>query len=54
MQAKFSFHKQDFQDNIPIIDTFSRTRACPIAAQRQNVLIVGRVGGNYRLNSQHI
>lgn len=54
MQAKFSFNQQQLQDNIPIIDTFSRTLACPIAAQRQNVLVAGRIGGNYCLNSQKI
>lgn len=54
MKVKFSFSKQDLRDNIPIIDPFSRTRACPIAAQRQNVLIAGRIGGNYCIHSQKI
>ena len=54
MQTKFSFNQQQLKDNIPIIDSFSRTMACPIAAQRHNVLVAGRIGGNYCLNSQKI
>jgi dynein heavy chain len=30
----------------PIIDKFARTLACPIAAQRQNPMTCGRIGGN--------
>lgn len=30
----------------PVIDKFARTLACPIAAQRQNVLVCARIGCN--------
>jgi hypothetical protein len=54
MQNKFEFHQKEIVHNIPIIDMFSRTRSCPIAAQRQNPLICGRIGGNFNFDSQKL
>lgn len=38
--------------NVPIIDVFSRTLACPIATQKQNPLVAARIGSNLSLRTQ--
>lgn len=52
MKATFIFKKPEYIQNIPIIDVFSRTLACPIATQRQNPLVAGRIGSNLSYNNQ--
>lgn len=54
MQTKFNFQKPKLSENIPLIDTFSRTRASPIASQRLNPLVCARIGGNFCLSFQNI
>jgi dynein heavy chain len=52
METKFSYPKVEENRHIPIIDSFSRTLACPIAAQRQNPLVAARIGCHLSLKSQ--
>lgn len=52
MKTTFIFKKSEPNTNIPIIDAFSRTLACPIATQRQNPLVAARIGSNLSLKTQ--
>ena len=52
MEAKFDFPKDSTIRNLPVIDVFARTLACPIATQRQNPLVAARVGSNLSLKTQ--
>lgn len=54
MQTHFQFPKSKMQRNLPIIDVFSRTLACPIATQRQNPLVAARIGSNLSTISQNL
>lgn len=53
MKTTFFFRKFEQKQSIPIIDVFSRTLACPVAAQRQNPISVGRIGSNLSLKTQN-
>ena len=52
MKMNFTFKKTDISQNVPIIDVFARTLACPVATQRQNPLVAARIGSNLSLSSQ--
>lgn len=52
MKTTFVFQKSSPDQNIPIIDEFSRTLACPIATQRQNPLVAARIGSNISIEAQ--
>lgn len=54
METKFQFPKDSQTRNLPIIDVFARTLACPIATQRQNPLVAARVGSNLSPKSQNL
>ena len=38
--------------NIPILDAFSRTLACPVSTQRQNPMVSARIGSNLTVFTQ--
>lgn len=52
MKTTFVFKKPDTVQNVPILDVFSRTLACPIATQKQNPLVAARIGSNLSLKTQ--
>lgn len=52
MKTTFVFKKPDVLQNVPIIDVFSRTLACPIATQKQNPLVAARIGSNISIKTQ--
>lgn len=52
MKTTFIFKKPDPIQNVPIIDVFSRTLACPIATQKQNPLVAARIASNLSLRTQ--
>lgn len=55
MRTTFVFKKtENTIQNVPIIDNFSRTLACPIATQRQNPLVAARIGSNLTLATQNM
>lgn len=54
MKTTFVFKKSEMAQNVPIIDAFSRTLACPVAAQKQNPLVAGRIGSHLSLATQHL
>lgn len=47
------FKKSEINQNIPILDIFSRTLACPIATQRQNPMVAARIGSNLSIKTQN-
>ena len=53
MKTKFVNLKTNPVYNIPILDGFSRTLACPVAAQRQNPMVSARIGSNLTVLTQH-
>lgn len=53
MKTTFLYKKSEPNSNIPIIDSFSRTLACPIATQRQNPLVAARIGSNLSISTQN-
>jgi dynein heavy chain len=55
MKTTFLVDKKKINNfNIPIIDVFSRTLACPIATQRQNPMVAARIASNLTLNTQNL
>ena len=52
METKFDFPKESTARNLPVIDVFSRTLACPVATQHQNPLVAARIGSNLSLITQ--
>lgn len=54
MKTTFVFKKPEYIQNVPIIDVFSRTLACPIATQKQNPLVAARIASNLSLNVQSL
>lgn len=54
MKTKFFQVKSNPVYNIPIIDGFSRTLACPVATQRQNPMVSARIGSNLSVLTQHL
>ena len=53
MKTNFKNVKSNPVYNIPIIDGFSRTLACPVATQRQNPMVSARIGSNLTVLTQH-
>ena len=53
MKTNFFQVKTDPVYNIPILDGFSRTLACPVATQRQNPMVSARIGSNLTVLTQY-
>lgn len=53
MRTTFLYKRAEQVQNVPIIDVFARTLACPVATQRQNPMVAARIGSNLSLQTQY-
>jgi hypothetical protein len=54
MKTNFFQSRSKALHNVPIIDAFARTLACPVATQRQNPMVSARIGSNLSPLTQHL